>query len=202
MKECFAQPYYRWVIASIVVSALVFLPVNLYSLPYAKNLHISMAQYGRYVALSYKVSLCLSYFLGYFADRLHPLRVGIASMAIYAAVMLWGGVYAIDPSMYAVVFVAHTVLSGAFFTCTASLGQRLFPKLRYAQYASAAGMVLAIANIVISPIIGRFLDATHHTYRYTYDIGCGLAIIAVLITYGVWLKFKDLGGTSSYVPPE
>jgi MFS family permease len=202
MKECFTSSYYLWVIWAMVVAGLVFLPVNLYSLPFAQSLHVSVKTYGKYLAITYAISLCLAYLLGYLADRFHPLRIGIAAMVLYGIVMFWGGFSAVSPKLYAIVFIAHGVLSGTYFTCTASLGQRLFPRMRFAQFASAAGLVGAIANMAIAPAIGIFLDSTHHAYRYTYHMGCAFAVLAVLLLLGVHSRFMNLGGPKAYVAPE
>ncbi|MDR3709588.1 MAG: MFS transporter [Capsulimonadaceae bacterium] len=202
MKECFTNSYYLWLIAALVVSGLVFLPVNLYSLPFAQSLHISMDAYGKYLALTYLISLSIAYFLGYLADRFHPLRLGIYTMIAYAAVTLWGGFYTNAPTMYAAALVAHGVLSGTFFTCTASLGQRLFPKLRFAQFASAAGIVGAVSNMVIAPAIGLWLDHAGHDYHYTYFMGFGLSVLAVILLTIVYSRFLALGGLVSYAAPE
>jgi len=202
LKECFTNPFYLWLIAAMVVSALVFLPVNSFSIPFAQSLHIKMETYGKYLALTYLISLCLSYFLGSLADKFHPLRIGIVAMALYAVVTLFGAFFANGPAWYGPVLVAHGVISGTFFTCTASLGQRLFPQMRFAQFASAAGMIGAIANMVFAPSVGMLLDLSRHMYRLTYSIGFVLAVVAVFLLWEVQKQFLALGGPAAYVAPE
>jgi len=201
LKECFSNRYYVWVTFALVVSALAFLPVNTFSQPYAVSLHFSLKTYGNYLAETYAISLCLTFGLGYLADRFHPLRLGIASMAIYGLVAIAGGVYSADARFFPVVFVAHGVLSGVFFTGTASLGQRLFPKLRYAQFASAAGMAGAVASMIFAPVVGKYLDFTGHLYRLTFLMDGALAVFAVALLLMVYSKFIALGGDQAYVAP-
>jgi MFS family permease len=200
-RECFSAPYYRWVIAAMVVSGLVFMPVNLFSLPFAQSLHITTKMYGQYLALTYLISLCLSYLLGYLTDRFHPLTTGIVAMAAYAVTSLGGGLLATGQTSFAIFLVAHGVISGTFFTCTASLGQKLFPRMKYAQFASAAGVVAALLNIVVAPVVGELLDKTGHAYRITCDIGFLLALASLGLMLGVLRRFNGLGGTAAYVPP-
>lgn len=202
LKECFTHPFWLWVIASMVVAGLVFMPVNLYSLPFAQSLHISMDRYGKYLALTYLISLCMAYPLGIMADRFHPLRVGIAAMASYAVITLWGEFYAGDAANYGIALVIHGVLSGIYFTATASLGQRLFPRMRFAQFASAAGLIGAVSNMVVAPATGALLDATRHCYRYTYGIGFALSLIATVLLLIVNDRFVRLGGPAAYQPPD
>lgn len=201
VRECFANPYYLWVFLATTLCALSFSPVNTFSIFYAKSLGMSMETYGKYIAGSYACSLALAYFLGSLADRFHPLRLGIVSLAIYAAVMLWGASYATDAGRFGVAFVAHTVISGAFFTSTASLGQRLYPKLKFAQFASAAGILNAAAFALLPPTMGRILDASGHNYRLTF---LGSGILAALGLAGLLIvhhQFLKLGGPHHYVPP-
>lgn len=200
-RECFTHPYYIWLIATSVVAGLVFMPFNLYSLPFAQSLHIGMKTYGKYLALTYFISLCLSYALGYLADKFHPLRTGIVAMSIYALVSLWGGFYAVGADRFAIFLVVHGVLSGCYFTCTASLGQKLFPRLRFAQFASAAGLMASITNMVFAPVVGRVLDISGHNYRLTCDIGFVLGVIAVLLLTVVYRYFVKLGGMTAYEAP-
>ncbi len=202
LKECFSNLYYRWLIATLVICGLVFLPFNLYSLPFAKALDISTKQYGNYLGLTYLISLCLSFPLGMVADRFHPLRAGIVCMSLYAAVTLWGSIYATHPVSFGIALVAHGVISGCFFTTTASLGQRLFPKLRYAQFASAAGLIASISNMVAAPVMGSYLDFCGHIYRYTLDVGFILSLFSVFLLIVTHSRFVKLGGHTSYVAPE
>jgi MFS family permease len=202
MKECFATPFYLRLIAAMVLSSLVFLPVNLYGIPFAQSLHVGMDEYGRYLGETYFLSLCLSYALGWLADRFHPLRTGIAAMASYGIVALCGGLFAVTPKTYGLVLVAQGVLAGAYFTSTASLGQRLFPKLRFAQFASAAALLSALANMAVAPAVGLYLDRNGHVYRDTYLIGAALAAVTVVMLVRAHAGFMKLGGPAAYLAPE
>jgi MFS family permease len=218
-RECFLQPYYLWVVIALTLASLTFMPVNLFSQPFAKSLHISNDAYGQYLSATYVISLALSVFIGYLADRFHPLRTGIATMILYAVVMLWGEFYAADNrelftvsyhfwgayhsfpiQLYAVALIAHGVISGVFFTCTASLGQRLFPHSRFAQFASAAALTIAIGSVALA-LSGRYFDTHGHIYKHTYIMGFGFAVLSIVAMMVVHSGFMRLGGTKSYVAP-
>lgn len=202
LRECYSNPYYLWVFAAMTFGMLAGGPVNTFSVFYAKSVGMEMDAYGKYVALTYTISLVLSYFIGSFADRFHPLRVGLVAIGIYAVAMLWGGFFATTPTTFAAVFVAHGVLMGTYLTGTAALGQRLFPKAKFAQFFSAMGLFVALAYMVLPPGMGAILDATGHVYRYTF-IGSGLiAALAFVGLLVVYKKFMALGGPTNYVAPE
>lgn len=201
-RECYSKPYYLLLFFMFASLNVTFMPVNVYSVPYAKSLNISMETYGYYLAITYVISLSLAYFLGSLADRFHPLRVGMAALALYAVVCLWGGFTAGHAGPFAIAFIGHGVLSGTFFTATASLTQRLYPHEKYAQFGSAGGIVCCFANVIAGFCIGIFLDYTGSIYRYTFMIGGISALISLLTLYGVYCWFKRLGGVDHYRAPE
>lgn len=201
-RECFSRPYYVGVFIMITVAFLVFMPVNIFMIPYADSLGMDMKYYGKCLALTFAISLLLAYPIGWMCDIFHPLRVSMIFLAGYAAVTAWGAVYARDAGSFAIALVLHGVLSGSYFTAAASLGQRLYPHSRFAQFASAAGIVGAIGGIIIGPVVGAVIDSTHNAYHYTFAIGSVLAAIALVLSFLVHAQFMRLGGPKCYVAPE
>ena len=201
-RECFSKPYYLWVLASIALAQMAFIPVNLFSVYSAESFGLSMTLYGRYIVVMYACSLLLAYPLGWLADRFHPIRVGIGSIAAYALVMAFGFFGTVGPRSFGIVFLAHGVLSGAYFTGAAAIGQRLFPHHRFAQFMAAWVQVLALGNIALGPLMGLLLDLLGHDYRYTFGAGCLIALAALIAGLVVQRRWKSLGGDTSYVAPE
>lgn len=202
LKECYSHPYYLWVFTAMAVAPMSFAPVNSFSVFYARSIDMSMETYGHYLAITYTISLCISYSLGALADKFHPLRVGMAALVGYALVTLWGGLFATTPASFGVAFVLHGVLSGVYFTGAASLAQRLFPQAKFAQFASAGGILGSLCYMIMPPSVGALLDWSGHIYRYTFLMGAGLAFVSVILLACVYLKFLKLGGHTAYVPPQ
>lgn len=201
-RECFGSRYYLWVFLGLTASTLAFVPVNLFSVFFAKSLGIDMQVYGSYIALTFFISLLFSYPLGWLADRVHPLRASLGLLVFYCIAALWGG-FAIDgKERFAIFFVAHSVLSGSFFTCSASLAQRLFPHSRFTQFASAAGFLTAFGSMLLGPALGGYLDHTGHVYKQTYLASGLLAFIALVVLGVVHQSWVALGGAKNYVAPE
>lgn len=193
-QECFSQSRYLWVFAATNLPMLAFIPVNIYSIYFAKSIGMSMATYGKCIAITYGISLCASYIVGWLADRFHPVRVGLVSITIYAAVLLLGFFFATDERTFAYVLIAHGVFAGTWLTGTASLGQRLYPKARFAQFASAQAVIYSIGTIVLTPLVGWFLDQTTQEYRYTLLIAAALAGLGVLSTVVLLKRLLATGG--------
>jgi MFS family permease len=128
--------------------------------------------------------------------------VGIVALSLYAVLMLWGGVVATIPRTFAIAFTRHGVLDGAFITATASLGPRLFPPAKFAQFASALGIVIAFGYMLLPPALGAMLDWNGHVYRHTFVASGVLAALGVGAMLVVHAKFMKLGGTTAYVAPQ
>ena len=200
-RECFTQPYYILIFAALALAPLSFTPVNLYSIYAADHFGLSMETYGKFIVGTYACSLLLAYPLGWMADRVHALRMAIGSLAIYVLVMIAGWFWVGGPQSFGIVLLVHGVISGCYFTGAAALGQMLFPKLKFAQFASAGAMLLSVCNIAFGPAMGRVLDWLDHDYRYTFGAGALIALAALAVTLAVYRRFLALGGTKNYVAP-
>lgn len=201
-RECYGNPYYLWVFAAITFGLLAQGPVNAFSVFYAQSVGMSMADYGKYVALTYGVSLVLSYPLGALADRFHPLRLGIVVIGLYTVTMLLAGIWATTAGSFAFFFVIHGVLAGSYLTVASSLQPRLFPKAKFAQFYSACGLCGGIGYVILPPLVGAVLDWSGHVYRYTFLGGSLLGVLGLVGFLGAYRKFLRLGGHLNYMPPE
>lgn len=200
-RECFSDSYYRWVFAAMLLAGLTFIPFNTFSIYYAKSVQMDMNWYGKLIAASYGVSLIIAYPLGWLVDRMHALRVGIVALALYAFAVAYGMLFVRDARTLGIALVAHTVLSGTYFTASASLGQALFPRLQFAQFASAAALVLAMGSILLGLVLGPVLDYSGHNYRLTFVVGFALCVASLVLMIMVYRAFMKLGGPEGYVAP-
>jgi MFS family permease len=200
-RECFSHAYYVWVFILLTVASICFMPVNTFTIPYANSLGMNMDTYGKCMALTFTVSLLLAYPLGWLADIFHPLRMALGCLFGYIVVTAWGAAYARDTQTFSIALVLHGVLSGCYFTSAASLGLRLFPKSKYAQFASAAGVMGSVVSMGLGPLIGTLIDVTGNLYHYTFTAGCLLSCIALGAGWHVHGKFIRLGGPKNYVAP-
>jgi len=201
-RECFTNYYYVSVFIMIVAANMTFIPVNTFAIPFSNSLGVSEDMYGKSLALTFSISLTIAYFLGWACDAFHPLRMTIASVAAYFLVTIYGGIWATTPNTFLVAWVLHGVISGCYFTCSASLGQRLFPHSKYAQFASAAGIIGSVSTMVIGPSMGVAIDASGKIYRYTFVLGGVLSLVALIAAWVVYRQFARLGGTKAYVAPQ
>jgi hypothetical protein len=202
VRECFTNRYYLSVFSLIMLAGLCFVPFNTFSVPYARHLGVDMALYGKAFALTYLISLCLTYPLGALADRFHPLRMGIAVLALHVVVMAASVFFVRTAQGYLVLLVAHGVISGSYYTSAAStLQQHLFPRHSFAQFSSASLIFDATARFCLAPLLGGIIDATGADYRYVSVAALVLALAALTAALVVLARFKQLGGDAGYVAP-
>lgn len=200
-RECFSKPFYISVFLMLTTGALAFGPVNTFAIPYSVSVGMSTAAYGKCLSLTFAISLFLSYFIGWLCDLFHPIRVTMAAVLGYSLLGLWASAAASTQESFAVAFVLHGVLSGTYVTAAASLGPRLFPQTTFAQFASASGVLLSVCTMGLSPLVGLFIDASENQYRYTFAIGGGLTIVALIAAWKVYREFVKLGGPEMYIAP-
>jgi MFS family permease len=201
-KECFDRPYYCWFHAMWGLSWLAFIPINTYSLFYSVDLNMSNKVYGYCIAISYLISVVLAYPLGILADRVHPIRAGIAMMGLFTGAAFFAGAFVHEAKAFGIALVVFTVTSGAWMTTTASIAQRLLPKNKFGQLYSAAIMIQSALIVAVPPLIGVFLDFHHHDYRYVFHITGGIGIAALFCSVMVYVHFMRMGGPKSFVAPE
>lgn len=200
-RDCFAHPYYLRVFAFMALAVTSFIPINLYMVFASERFGVSLDRYGKYMALIFAISLVVAYPLGWMADRFHAARVGLGCLTLYAAAMGVGFFYVSGPISFGIMLVAHGVLSVCYNTGVSALGQMLFPKDKFAQFAAAASFMSSLASIVASPLVGLLLDWLDRDYRYTFGLSCLLAVVGLWLGLVVYRRFRALGGPDHYVAP-
>jgi hypothetical protein len=56
--------------------------------------------------------------------------------------------------------------------------------------------------LFVGPIMGKFLDYSHHIYRCTYLASFGLTVLALLAGFLLHSKFMARGGPNHYIARE
>jgi MFS family permease len=163
---------------------------------------MSMQMYGDYGAIQLAISFALAFPFGWLADKIHPLRLTMISLFLYAMTSLLAFFFVRTPATFAAAHVICGACAGMWLTATAPLGPAILPKLKFMQYLSAMHIVAALGRIIISYACGRFLDRVHHDYHYIYIWACVLITMSLIASFVVYRKFMALGGPRSYVPPE
>lgn len=202
-RECFTNRYYLYLFLATTFGSLTVLPINTFSLPYARSLGVSLDTYGKLFAIMFTCSMGLAFFMGWLADLFHPLRIAIVVQIASVVTMLAGAFLATDARSFCILFVLQGVLAGCYNSgANQLLGLRLYPQVKYAQFASAAGLFLGLGTVAIAPAVGQLVDWTGNNYRYVFGACALFCAISVIFLFIVFSHFKRLGGDRAYVAPE
>jgi MFS family permease len=208
-RECFTKPYYLWFFLSFLLAHMAFAPINLFSLFFAQSVGMSMATYGKFSALQLGLSLVQAPILGWVADKIHPLRLTIVALFLYAVSTGIAFVFVRDARTFAAAHVICGTCSGFWLTATAPLAPALLPKMKFATFASVLVIASSIAGIVTAPIIGAIVEylnrgkpAAARDYHVMYLWACGFITLSLVVTLVVHRHFMAYGGRRAYVAPE
>jgi MFS family permease len=201
-KDGFGQPFYLWFFASGILWNMANAPFGLYCIYYAKSVSMNLGTFGKCIALTYCFSLVLSYPLGWLADRFHPLRLSLLFVTLYGVAMATGYLLVHDARTFGFALIANTLIVGCINTSSASIGQRLLPRDKFAEIGSAGGVLNSLVGIFLAPSIGLILDYEKHDYRYTFLMGFIFTASALAVLVVLYAKFLALGGPKNYIAPD
>jgi MFS family permease len=177
--HCLAQPGSRWTFAAFMLAAAAFGPFNTFSQNYGLALGMSKEEFGKLTAAGYAVSIAAAFVIGFLADRFGALRIAAAALALYVPLALGGSLLPLDAAAFRWVYLAHVILSGAYFTAAAAMPAALFPQAEFVRYNASKDSLVAVANIVVGSSAGMLLDLSGHAYRLTLA-GAALFSLACL----------------------
>ena len=200
--KCSKSSYYWLLFSFIIVMGFVWMPSQTFIALYAKQLGIDMDFYGKIASYSYMTSMVLAYPLGLWVDKFHPLRCCGVVTAAFTVMTFWAGFGIHDRMTFAIGLYLQNVIAGCYWTVSAPLTMRLYPRSQYAQYGIVGGTLSSILHILAYPLLGKVLDATGHHYEYTFFAASALGVATLILWWFFWRRFNELGGIKNYRAPE
>lgn len=177
--ECFQQRAMLWTFAAFMCAGVTFSPFNTFCQYYAQVSGISKAALGTMTATGYAVSIASAIGIGWLVDRFGAVRISTLLMGTYLVAAGCGYLWVQDAVTFRLFFLAHVILSGAYFTAAASMPMALFPSERFVQFNSTKDLMVACAGILVSSVQGPLLDVSGHDYRLTLLSGAVFAVLCV-----------------------
>jgi len=167
LLECCAQRRHLWAFGAFMLATVTFSPFNTFSQNYALGLGLAKAELGALSATGYAVSIASAFGIGWLADRFGSLRVAAAMMALYCVIALSGWLLVREAAAFRAFYLAHVIVSGAYFTAAAAMPMALFPRAEFVRYNASKDIMVALANILVGTCLGPLLDWSGHDYRLT-----------------------------------
>ncbi|KQW93635.1 hypothetical protein ASC94_13595 [Massilia sp. Root418] len=185
--------FYVLLFAALGMATTSLLPVNINSYNAISQFGVDRNSFGHAVALTYCISIVLALPLGWLADRVHPLRVGFAALALYALCMLGAWFLVVGRTSFLVWFVVHGVLAGAFLTGTAALLPALLPRARFSELAAFSASATALLAMVFTLAMGAALDWSGRDFRLIFLAAGLVALAGACLWYCVLRLFRRAG---------
>jgi MFS family permease len=126
------------------------------------------------------VSIAIALCIGWLVDRVGPVRVSVAMMGLYFTIALGGCLLVRDAAAFRCFYLAHVVVSGAYFTAASSMPMELFPSAEFVRYNSGKDIMVAFANILVGASLGPVLDLSGHDYRITLASAALFSLLSAL----------------------
>ena len=189
IKDSFSLKYYWWIIGFIVLSTMCFAPFNAVTQLYSNSLEIPLETYGKCTAYAWLTSAAIAYFIGWMVDKIGVFRISSIFLLLFASVALGGYFYISDKNSFLTVYVLHTIFAGAYMTAAASLPMRLYPRLKFTQFASAVGLVAIPVTITYNSFSAWMLDFTNNNYRLTLIFASAFAFLGLILLLVVWRNY-------------
>lgn len=199
--ECFSRPFYLFFFLGTALNAVSMVCGNLFNIFFAKeNIGLTVEQFGD---INGNIAFVLIFFclpMGYLADKLHPLRVYLASIVMVVTANIYGYFCAVDELSYIIVTSIVQfcyMMQGA--ACIPTF-VAILPKSRYGQFCSAQAIFNSVLLIVANWGGGLFIDLTGN-YRNLYLWDAFFTTLALLAMIAVWIGWKKFGGIKNYIAP-
>ncbi len=200
VRQCFTLPYYWHFYLAYGLFGVGGVGISVFRILFSKELGLSLDETGQILKWSSLISLVLCYPLGWLADKIHPPRLYVISVAI-ALIVALASIVGIHSKAS---FAAFTVLWIIAITINGAANGPLFPsilpKAKFGQFASAASLVNAGLLVLANYCIGLFIDAvgTHRAIYWWSAAFTAMSLPFSFLMYRGWLKH---GGDRAYVAP-
>ncbi|MDR1281041.1 MAG: MFS transporter [Opitutaceae bacterium] len=214
-RTCFSHRIYL-LISLAFAFASIGTSVSTFHVFHAASVGLTLAQYGKIIAVSGIVAALLGYPLGSLVDRFHPVRMMfVARLGLCVVTAPWLVFLFADfaPAtalrIYVCISFASVLMMTVFGAAGIPLLMRCFPRERYGQFCSAWAMFVSFTVMLGSMVSGGLLDllkklhgngAPDFFYRYVMVWTLFFYLLSFAATWLLRREWLRLGG-DNYAPP-
>ena len=199
-RQCYRHWFFTFLFLGTALNNASTVCRGTFNLLFAtKELQMTAGQFGKVMAVGAVVSVGVVVLTGYLMDRLHPLRVFVASGVIVIAANVWGYFYVTDYASFFVVGIAISVVYAVQFVSNGPVFIELFPPDKFGQFSSANAMMNSVLLIFANYFGGVAIDRFGYRFIFVWDTIFTVGATAALLF--VYVRWKQLGGAEYYTPP-
>ncbi len=214
IKEGFGVKVYWYHFLAITFWNLNF-AISSFRVFFAESVGLGLDEYGKLMGIAGVASALLLYPAGVLGDRWHPVRtmtLGVVMLIVVVPIQLVFVIFSIPaswgPALYMTLFVLHISVQAMVNASLLPLQMKLYPRDRFAQISSAAGIIQGVGAMSGGVLGGLWLDwlKGHETvplyhYRYLPVWMSGSHIVCLVFMGLLYREWKRLGGDRDYVAP-
>jgi MFS family permease len=200
IRECFSLPYYWLLYLAYGVTAAGSSGIVLFRIFFAKDLGMTLDDYGKILGWGSVLLVALFYPFGWLADRIHPMRLAILAAVISLGVALGSAAFIQWKTSFFLWTMLGSVAGAIAISASGPLLPLILPKAQFGQFTSAVSLVQSAMVMVANYVVGLLVDMAG-SYRLIYwwsALFGALSLVLWLFLYGAW---KRRGGQHHYVAP-
>lgn len=199
-RECFSHPYYVLIYVSQLLYTMSATCVHTFVVFLARDMGMSLDAFGKTMSWTLALGLALYLPLGYLADRVHPIRLQLASLLALPVISALSFFAIHSETTFLIWTLLWWFAHLAYLSSNAPLVPLLLPAEKFGQFYSALYIFGLLGEFSGAYLGGQFLDWTED-YRYIYIWNALLNASTLLVMLVVYVGWKHFGGAKAYQPP-
>ncbi len=169
-RQCYRYPFFTFLFLGTALNNASTVCRQVFNLLFAtKELNMTAAQYGKVMAVGSFVSMGVILLTGYLMDKLHPLRVFLASGVIVILANIWGYFFVHDYMSFFVTGIAIIAVYAIQNVSNGPVFVALFPPDKYGQFCSANAMMNCVLLIFANYFGGMAIDYFGYRFIFIWD---------------------------------
>ncbi|MBE6356842.1 MAG: SLC45 family MFS transporter [Lentisphaerae bacterium] len=200
-RQCFKHKIFVFLFLCTGLNQASTICRGMYNVLFAtKELNITIAQYGKIIAIGGVISTIMAFCLGKFIDKYTPMFVYFAGGVLVIITNIFGYFFVHNLWTFGVIGVVMTMMYAIQNLAGSPLLVKLLPMEKYGQFASANSMVNSVTVFLGAWLGGKCTAIFGYRVMFIWDFV--VTIIAMVALWIVYREWKRYGGKDHYVPPE
>ncbi len=205
--ECFSHPIYIYTFVSTACMAFALGASAGMIIFHRDGIHLSMDAIGTAGMWISAAGMILAYPAGWAVDKWHPIRITLVVVVPLTLAQFFAFFFLKDLRTYILLQGGTLVFSALFNAGGVPILIKIFPKDKFGQFCSCNGMVRSTARMIGGVFAGFFIDymtdfsVDKFAFRWVYMWIGVFQVAGVVSLWLMYVKWKRMGGDTSYVPP-
>lgn len=188
-RECFGVRFYVLVFLGFAINDVSTLCRGFFSALYARELGISLAEYGKILSICAIICAALTIPLGLVIDRIKPFRIYILGAILIVITNTVGFLMVKDARTFTWIVLGNAVVYTFQMASQLPSFVALFPKERYGQFSAANAIFSTALMAFFSYCGGVFIDFMGD-YRYMFLWDAVFTAVGLIILGFVYVEWQ------------